>query len=104
MLVTMTKIDGGRLVDIGDTRLHVVERGQGPAVLVLHGGPGLDHRMFGDYLDPLARDHRLVLVDQRAQGRSERSDPATWTLRQMAADVPALAAALGLAEYAVLGH
>ena len=36
------------LVDVGDTRLHVEERGGGdPALIVLHGGPGLDHTMFG---------------------------------------------------------
>ena len=40
-------------VNIGDTRLHIVERGQGYPIIVLHGGPGLDHHMFGDYLDAL---------------------------------------------------
>jgi proline-specific peptidase len=94
----------GRLVPIGDTRLHVVERGSGYPLLVLHGGPGLDHRMFGDYLDALGDEHRLLLVDQRAQGRSDRPPEETWTLEQMAADVAALARALELDEYAVLGH
>ena len=94
----------GQLVSVGDTRLHVVERGTGYPVIVLHGGPGLDHRSFGDYLDPLTDAYRLVLVDQRAQGRSERSPEETWTLERMAADVPALAEALGLERYALLGH
>jgi hypothetical protein len=32
------------LVDVGDTRLHVEERGAGDlALIALHGGPGLDH-------------------------------------------------------------
>ena len=94
----------GRLVTIGDTRLNVVERGGGYPLLVLHGGPGVDHRMFGDYLDPLGDEHRLLLVDQRAQGRSDRPPEETWTLEQMAADVVELARALGLERYAVLGH
>jgi proline iminopeptidase len=95
----------GRLVDIGDTRLFVEERGTGLPLLVLHGGPGLDHAMFGSQLDALTDAVRLILVDQRAQGRSDRDcDPATWTLAQMAADVSALARALGLERYAVLGH
>jgi proline iminopeptidase len=94
----------GRLVDIGDTQLYVVERGAGLPLLVLHGGPGLDHHEFADYLDPLADEHRLLLVDQRAQGRSAPCDPATWTLERMAADVVALARALDLPRYAVLGH
>jgi proline-specific peptidase len=93
------------LVDVGDTRLHVTERGSGDLpVFVLHGGPGLDHTMFGSYLDSLGDDCRLVLVDERATGRSDPSPPQTWTLAQHAADVEALAAALGLARYAVLGH
>jgi proline iminopeptidase len=94
----------GRLVEIADTALYVVERGDGSAILALHGGPGLDHREFGDYLDPLTDSYRLVLVDQRGQGRSQRSDPSTWTLERFAADVTDLAAALGLDRYAVLGH
>ena len=95
---------GGRLVAIGDTELYVAERGQGYPLLVLHGGPGLDHRMFGDYLDPLGDRFRLLFVDQRSQGRSARAPEASWTLGRMARDVGELAGALGLARYAVLGH
>src|SRR5215210_218006 len=94
----------GRLVSVGDTRLNIVERGEGYPLIVLHGGPGLDHRMFGDYLDPLTDAFSLLLVDQRAQGRSERPPEETWTLAQMAADVDALARSLELDRYAVLGH
>jgi proline iminopeptidase len=65
-----------RLIPIGDTRLYVEERGAGYPLLVLHGGPGLDHNMFGDYLDPLADGYRLLFVDQRSQGRSIRHQRA----------------------------
>jgi proline iminopeptidase len=93
------------LVDVGDTRLHVTERGAGAlALFVLHGGPGLDHTMFGSYLDALGDVCRLLLVDERATGRSDPSPPETWTLAQHAADVEALAAAMVLERYAVLGH
>jgi proline iminopeptidase len=60
--------------------------------------------MFGDYLDPLGDAYRLVFVDQRSQGRSDRAPESTWNLAQMAADVSSLAKAMGLARYAVLGH
>ena len=92
------------LVNIGDTRLFVVERGSGYPIIVLHGGPGLDHHMFGDYLDPLCDQFRLILVDQRAQGRSDMCDESTWTLSQMAKDITLLADAMELKKYAVLGH
>jgi proline iminopeptidase len=97
----------GRLVDIGDAALFVVEVGSPDAypIVVLHGGPGLDHHEFGDYLDPLAeRGYRLLLVDQRAQGQSAPAPRETWTLGRMAADVSAVATAFGLDRYAVLGE
>ena len=61
---------------MADTRLFVSERGDPGAfpLIALHGGPGLDHHMFADYLDPIthAGRYRLILVDERAQGRSNR--------------------------------
>ena len=97
----------GQLVRIDDTSLWVVERGpsDGLPLIVLHGGPGLDHHEFGAHLDPLAeRGMRLLLTDLRANGRSEPCPPSTWTLERMAQDVIMLALALKLGRYAVLGH
>jgi proline iminopeptidase len=94
----------GELVQIDDTRLHVVARGDGVPVLVLHGGPGLDHTIFGSHLDGLADQVRLLFVDQRSQGRSDRAPLETVTLTRMAKDVSELADAMGLDRYAVLGH
>jgi len=100
----------GRLVEVADTRLYVEERGEPSAfpLLVFHGGPGLDHTWFGDYLDPLTQggSYRLVLADERACGRSDRTAPRqTWTLERMAQDVSDLAASLGVHDgYAALGH
>jgi proline iminopeptidase len=100
----------GQLVEVADTKLYVEERGEPSAfpLLVFHGGPGLDHTMFGDFLDPLTDQgrYRLVLVDERACGRSDRTAPReTWTLERMAQDVSDLAASLGVSDrYATLGH
>jgi len=94
----------GRLIGIVDTSLFVVESGSGLPLICLHGGPGPDHRMWGDYLDALADGFHLVLVDQRAQGRSGAAPPETWTFEQMATDVSRLAEAMEFERYAVLGH
>jgi len=91
-------------VNIGDTRLFIVERGEGYPIILLHGGPGLDHHEFADYLDPLCDQFRLILVDMRAQGRSDTCPEETWTLEQAAKDVVSLAEAMKLEKYAVLGH
>ena len=100
----MNQHEVARHVAVGDTQLYIVERGAGYPLLVLHGGPGLDHHEFGDYLDALGDRYRLILVDLRGQGLSAPAAEATLTLEQMAVDVSALALALGLARYAVLGH
>jgi proline iminopeptidase len=85
-------------------RMNVEEVGGGFPVIVLHGGPGLDHSMFRPYLDPLADDFRLLYVDERGQGRSDRVDPGTLSLEVFARDVDLLAEALGLDAFALLGH
>lgn len=73
-------------------------------LFVLHGGPGLDHTEMHPWLDSLSDTFRLLYVDLRGQGRSQRVDPATLSLSVFASDVTRLAEALGLREYAVLGH
>jgi proline iminopeptidase len=97
-------MSAGTAVDVGDSEIHVVRRGEGFPLFVVHGGPGADHRMFGDYLDPLSNTYELIFVDQRGHVRSGPSDPETWTLEQHARDIGLLAKALGLDAYATLGH
>ncbi|MGH2448109.1 MAG: alpha/beta fold hydrolase [Chloroflexota bacterium] len=73
-------------------------------LFLLHGGPGMDHTYMHPWLDMLSDTFRLIYVDQRGQGRSDRVDPATVTLPRLAEDVTQLAKALGIDDYAVLGH
>jgi proline iminopeptidase len=85
-------------------KLNVEELGSGVPVIVLHGGPGMDHHMFRPYLDALADEYRVLYVDERGQGRSERVDPATLSLDRFARDVDLLAEALALDGFVLLGH
>lgn len=93
-------------VTIDGARLFCLPLGseQNYPLIVLHGGPGLDHTMFRPWLDPLGDTFRLIYLDLRGHGRSERVDPSTLTLSRYAEDVTKLAEALGLERYAVLGH
>jgi proline iminopeptidase len=91
-------IDGARIfyLPVGSPARH--------PLIVLHGGPGLDHTEMHPWMDALADTFYLIYVDQRGQGRSERVAPATLTLGRFAEDVTKLASALGFDRYAVLGH
>ena len=76
----------------------------GLQLITLHGGPGLDHTATKPWLAPLGDEFRLLHVDERGQGRSERVDPATLSLEVFARDVDRLAEALSLERFALLGH
>jgi proline iminopeptidase len=81
----------GRVVDVADTKIHVEERGPLSAfpVLVFHGGPGLDHTWFADYLDPLTDDggYRLVLGhDDEQHTLGEVEAPLLEVVEQVSAD------------------
>lgn len=97
--------EGARLVDVGDTSLHVVDVGEGPAVVVLHGGMGLDHTYLRRPLGPLTSFARVLFVDQRGNGRSPAGRPlAEVSMETWADDLDALCSALGLERVVLFGH
>ena len=75
-----------------------------PTLVALHGGPGFDHGYLRPGLRPLADAAQIVFVDLRGQGRSGPVPVASCTLEQMADDVAALCAALGIRRPVLFGH
>lgn len=73
-------------------------------IILLHGGPGLDHTEMHPWLDPLSDEFYLIYCDLRGNGRSQRVDPAGLSLDVFAGDVTAIAEELRLERYALLGH
>ncbi len=58
--------------------------GKGDPLVVVHGGPGADHTYFLPYLVPLARTHRLIFIDERGSGRSQKlQDISSYTVENM---------------------
>jgi pimeloyl-ACP methyl ester carboxylesterase len=84
----------------GDHR-GVVKR---PTVLLLHGGPGLDHMTYKGGLDSLADVAQVVMYDHRGQGRSDRRPVEEWTLDTWADDVVRLCDVLGIENPIVFGN
>lgn len=75
-----------------------------PTVVALHGGPGLDQGYLRPGLSPLHDRAQLIFPDLRGQGRSDPVPAETCTLEQMADDVAALCAHLGIERPVLLGH
>jgi proline iminopeptidase len=92
-------------VDANGVLLYVAEVGAGEPLVVVHGGPGASHDYFLPWLLPLARHNRLVFIDERGSGRSEKlEDPKGYTVEAMVEDVEAVRRALGLGRINLLGH
>ena len=92
-------------VDSGGVLIYFKVMGQGEPLMVVHGGPGASHDYLLPYLLPLMRHNRLVFIDERGSGRSEKlEDPKGYTLDAMVGDVEAVRQALGLEKMALLGH
>jgi len=75
-----------------------------PVLVVIHGGLGFDHAYLKPGLSALRDQAQLLYVDLRGQGRSGRPPLETCTLEQMADDVAALCAHLGIPQVHVFGH
>src|SRR5258708_9900500 len=91
-------------VELNGVHLYTRRVGDGPAVIVLHGGPGAHH----DYLVPqserLALGRTLLYYDERGGGRSpvSRETPVGW--REHVADLEALRQRWGLERVTLLGY
>lgn len=92
-------------VDGNGVLLYYKAVGRGEPLLVLHGGPGASHDYFLPYLLPLARNNRVVFIDERGSGRSEKlENPVDYTLQKMVEDVEAVRRGLRLGKVNLLGH
>jgi proline iminopeptidase len=79
--------------------------GRGAPLMVVHGGPGASHDYFLPYLLPLARSNKVIFIDERGSGRSEKlEDVSQYTVENMVEDVEAVRQALNLGKINLLGH
>ena len=92
------------IIERAGATIYTKTMGSGAPILVVHGGPGLDHSYFLPYLEPLADDYQLIFYDQRASGRSSAGDSSAFTLDGFVADLEAVRAASGNERVHVLAH
>ncbi len=91
-----------RFVEANGVRFHVVEAGQGPLVLLLHGFPEFWYG-WRNQIPALASQFRVVAPDLRGYNLTEK--PRTgYEFATLVSDVPALIRALGAVRAHVVGH
>jgi pimeloyl-ACP methyl ester carboxylesterase len=87
--------------EVNGTRLNVIEEGDGPALLLLHGMGG-SWREWAPQLDGLSDRYRCIAVEHRGHGRSERTS-GRYSINLFTDDVVAVCQALGVTQAHVAG-
>lgn len=95
----------GRFVAADGARLHVLDRGAGPPLVLLHGMGAL----IGDFaesglIDRAAQDHRVLAFDRPGYGYSTRPSGTVWSPSAQAAVIRAGLRELGIPRAIILGH
>jgi len=91
-----------RFAEVNGQRIHYLVAGKGDPIVLLHGYTQTSH-MWRPLIDQLARDHMVIAPDLRGFGQSSLPRDGV-TKAEMAHDVHALVASLGLSSVKVVGH
>jgi len=79
-------------------------RGSGEPLLVLHGGPGLNHSYFIPFLKKLEEKHRVIYYDQRACGQSSTPSADSISLKFLIEDIEAIRKQFKIEKLNILAH
>jgi proline iminopeptidase len=90
-------VEGAKLVPDGPVMR------EKPTLLLLHGGPGMDHAHYKPAFSRFAGVAQVIYLDHRGNGRSARAGVSTWNLAQWGDDVRVFCDALQIEKPIVLG-
>jgi pimeloyl-ACP methyl ester carboxylesterase len=100
-----TRPPGRLFVDVRGTRLHYIDVGAGPAVVLLHGtgGTTADFETSG-LIERLSRTHRVVAFDRPGYGHSRRPRGRRWTPQAQAALIAEACGQILVQRPILVGH
>lgn len=95
----------GKFVEVEGARLHFVDRGEGPVVVLLHGNGVLlqDYEVSG-VLGLAARRYRVIAFDRPGFGYSDRPRTTTWTPARQADLLARALGKIGVERAVFVGH
>ena len=90
-------------VQVSGFRIHHLEHGSGPPVVLIHGG-GTWLYSFRHNFEPLARRFRVIALDMPGHGYTQRTGEATWDFAMTDRVLRELLDAKGITEVSIVGH
>lgn len=95
----------GEFIEVAGTRLHYIERGEGPPLVLLHGdGSMIQDFVTSGLIDMAAKNHRVIAFDRPGYGYSERSRTTIWTPQAQAKLLHQALRYLGVEQPIILAH
>jgi pimeloyl-ACP methyl ester carboxylesterase len=94
----------GRFIEVDGARIHYLDEGSGPPLLLIHGLAGQMRHFTYSLLDRLKSDYRVVILDRPGSGYSTRPPQASAAISAQARTIARFAKALGLERPLVVGH
>jgi pimeloyl-ACP methyl ester carboxylesterase len=94
----------GRFIDVDGARIHYIDEGAGPVLVLVHGLSGQMLNFTHSLLDRLKRDFRVVILDRPGSGYSTRPAGASATIGAQAQIISRFCEALGLGRPLIVGH
>ncbi|RYF02508.1 MAG: alpha/beta hydrolase, partial [Oxalobacteraceae bacterium] len=95
----------GKFIEVDDVRLHYVDRGKGPVVVLLHGnGVMLQDFEVSGVLGLAAEHHRVIAFDRPGFGYSARPRSTIWTASAQAALIAQALVQLDAGPAVIVGH
>jgi len=94
----------GRFVEVPGARLHYVDRGTGPAIVMIHGVAAQLHNFTYGLTDRLSDRYRVICVDRPGCGYSTLANRSQPGLYEQAAMIAHFLRALDLDRPLVVGH
>lgn len=93
-------------VTVWEDKLFYQKFGSGQPLLIIHGGPGLDHTYLLPQMLERAEDYELIFYDQRGCGASlnENFNSNYINIEQFLEDIECLRTEFGYKKMSVLGH
>jgi proline iminopeptidase len=87
-------------------KLYYQQFGVGKPIIIVHGGQGLDHQYLMPQMLELAKDHKVIVYDQRGCGNSiyGKINHKNISIKQSVEDLEQIRQALDLGEVILLGH
>ncbi|TGD96303.1 alpha/beta fold hydrolase [Methylobacterium nonmethylotrophicum] len=95
----------GRFIEVDGVRVHVIARGKGRPVVLIHGnGTMAEDFVICGLVEQLARTYRVIVIDRPGFGHTERPRHRVWTAAAQARLIGHALAALNVERPVIVGH